>query len=346
MSELNTLYLDHHDFEKLITLGYREGLISHHNDGKQLTQNLINENRISNKSELLSLITLYDSLDSSDTIYDLKGFLNIGLIKPDCNLISPDEELSIFGTEERDFAYISAQNIIKANSIPLARYIINNWKILPYGFQSRNEIGTINRTAKLIRQWANGEYPEMSNDQFYLDVNIQFQIFFPKLWDIIFLSQKNNSSFKSSFNSNINKISNSINITDSQLYMVKTKLEKEVLILPKPRNIREAVDLRESNEMSRFRELLSSWLCHLKKGEDKLEKKIRKDIALANRELKISKHWIEYKQSPVNFWINSIGGHIPILSNILTVIGTIGGLHEKRVEKKLSWTRIVEIKKK
>ena len=50
----------------------------------------------------------------------------------------------------------------------------------------------------------------------------------------------------------------------------------------------------------------------------------------------------EYKRSPLNFWLSAIGGHIPLFSNIITIVRTVGGLYSKWSERKNNWILLVQ----
>ena len=78
----------------------------------------------------------------------------------------------------------------------------------------------------------------------------------------------------------------------------------------------------------------------IKEGNDKAIKKIEKDIVKANKELKYLGKWREYKDTQLYFIINSVGGHIPVLSNVLTLIYTFEALLSKEVERRNNWTML------
>ena len=73
---------------------------------------------------------------------------------------------------------------------------------------------------------------------------------------------------------------------------------------------------------------------HNSPNKFKTEKIIKKDLKKANMEFKRLGKYREYKESKFHFWLNSIGGHIPIFSNILTVVEMGTGFYEKNANKK------------
>jgi hypothetical protein len=136
-----------------------------------------------------------------------------------------------------------------------------------------------------------------------------------------------------------------VELIDNLYYLVKTNLTNEVLILPEPRSISEAIEMRNAKEMKKFREILSEWLSALVQGDVMLEKNIRRDIQKANIELEKLKHWRQFEKSPLNFWLNSIGGQIPYFSNILSAFNSVAGLYSTISEKNNSWVLFAQKKK-
>lgn len=114
--------------------------------------------------------------------------------------------------------------------------------------------------------------------------------------------------------------------------IAQTMLQDEIRILPNPSSLHDVFELRQRAEIARFRNVVSEWIQTIQEGRVKAEARIRRDIATANRDLRRLRLYKDYKRSPIAFWINAIGGHIPIFSNILTFVSTFG---EKALEK---WT--------
>ncbi len=106
--------------------------------------------------------------------------------------------------------------------------------------------------------------------------------------------------------------------------VARAALRDEIRILPNPSSIREVVKLRKSPELHRFREVVSEWILTIQEGRVAAERRVRSDVALANKDLKGLESWAEYKSSPLAFWIYAIGGHIPVFSNVLTLVSTFG----------------------
>lgn len=337
------LYLDPYDFENLCRLGIREGLIEKTYDDKPINLKWVGNHRINNKSKLLTLLTLYDFIDGTSTLYGMELFKKENVIHPFSRLIDSmnkgyhlDES-----SKEMEVAVQSAVRLIRLNADKIATYIIKNWQILPYGFTSKDEVATQSETIGVINDLMNFDYDVLDGDnQFYHAIHHHLVIMRGKLIDSIYFSIVENASFTSSILKEQKNISIK-EIQENREYIVSSKLHNELLLFPQPRTIKEAIELKNKKEMIRFRELLSEWSKSLMTGEITLEKKMRNDIKLANSELKISKKWKRYKETPFSFLFNAIGGHVPILSNIITVVDTLGKLHEKRVQQKHCWMSIL-----
>ena len=127
---------------------------------------------------------------------------------------------------------------------------------------------------------------------------------------------------------------------DDVYYIAKTRLQDEMLVLPEPRDLNDVLRMRNAKEMARFRQVLTQWCASLHEGSAKAEQRMRRDVAKANRELTRLSKWKRWKESPLNFVVSAVGGHIPILSNVLTVITMVGGMYEYRVERNHNWVMV------
>jgi hypothetical protein len=131
-------------------------------------------------------------------------------------------------------------------------------------------------------------------------------------------------------------------IIDDLYYVARTKLTDEICILPEPKSLNDVAQMREQKEMIRFREVLSEWYTTLQEGVDSFEIKARRDLRKANKELTRLSKWRSYDSSPIAFWINTIGGHIPILSNVLSAIYTVGRCFESYSQRRHGWILLVQ----
>jgi hypothetical protein len=124
--------------------------------------------------------------------------------------------------------------------------------------------------------------------------------------------------------------------------LLRVKFQKELTVVPAPRTIREAVDMGQSKEMKRLRQLIHKWIEEVRYDNLALESRIRKDIEKASRELKNLKKFKEYYESPVIFSVRAIAGQIPVISNVASAVDTIGGLYSRWIENRNYWIKIEE----
>jgi len=138
-------------------------------------------------------------------------------------------------------------------------------------------------------------------------------------------------------------VQNTQSTFDDIVCISQAMLRDEIRILPNPSCLKEVVELRQRSEIARFRDVVSEWFDTIQEGRVDIEKKIRRDIATANQDLRRLRSWQEYKESPIAFWINAIGGHIPLFSNLLTFISTFGDrAFSKWVTKKSGWAMLIQ----
>lgn len=129
---------------------------------------------------------------------------------------------------------------------------------------------------------------------------------------------------------------------DHLMCIAQATLKDEMKILPEPKNLKHAAELRRTPQIGRLREVVSEWVQTIQEGRVDAEKKIRGDITKANKELRQLDSWREYKNSNFAFWINAIGGHIPVFSNVLTVVSTFGDkAFTHTVEKRSGWALLL-----
>lgn len=126
-------------------------------------------------------------------------------------------------------------------------------------------------------------------------------------------------------------------IIEDIFYTVKINFSKDIVILPNPSNLDDVLRMRENKNLKRFRKVMTSWMDAANEGDEIMMKKIQEDIGKANKELKSLEKIAVFKESPLDFWVNSIGGHIPYLSNVITLLNTFAGIYDYAVHKKDDW---------
>lgn len=134
-------------------------------------------------------------------------------------------------------------------------------------------------------------------------------------------------------------VSNAAPLVNDLYYCVRARLGSQLLVLPTPTTIEEALRMRENKHLPRLRAVIGAWLEALGDGDLTIEKAIRKDITIANRALRRAEGWQTFSRSPISFWVRAIGGHIPLLSNVLSAVDLAGGLAENVVAMRHGWVR-------
>ncbi|MEO0684764.1 MAG: hypothetical protein AAFY76_06860, partial [Cyanobacteria bacterium J06649_11] len=170
--------------------------------------------------------------------------------------------------------------------------------------------------------------------KFYLDLVID------ELIESLFFSSKDDIVSVNSFGDFTNSIDDVNSFNEELNYIINIDLIREANIFPCPEDFDDVLRFRESKDIIRFREVTSNWISSLKEGNEKIIFKVQKDLIKANKQLKNLSKWKEYKNSQISFWVNSVGGHIPLLSNFLTLVYTADHFISKKIEDKNNWILI------
>lgn len=170
--------------------------------------------------------------------------------------------------------------------------------------------------------------------QFYFDMVVD------ELIESLFHSSKRGVVAVNSFSNIINDNIKTNKVKEDLEYIMRLELVKEANIFPYPENFDDVLRFRDSKDLHRFREVSSNWLSVIKEGNEKAIRKIETDLIKANQQLKSLRKWKEYKDSQIYFWINSVGGHIPIISNILTLLFTADHFISRKIEGQNNWIMI------
>lgn len=158
----------------------------------------------------------------------------------------------------------------------------------------------------------------------------------------LYQSTKNRNIFTSvlAVDQNFRRDRRIVSPEDNLYYLAKTNFKDETRFLPNPETLDDVFRLRESKHIQRYREVFGNWIQVATEGNVRLEEKLRKDLAKANKEIKKLNKWREYKESEINFVINAVGGHVPLLSNFLTIINTVAHIYEQRMEQRHCWIQM------
>lgn len=339
------LYFDSKKWDNLILLGIRERFIRRIEGEKQDSDYLFEtygNKRVNDKSAILRNIALFDKIECLDASYDLTNLINEGLFENDISVLDSFEELHPNNTineksenkELLELISFQATEILSKSK----RQVINHFRNvnhidIPENYSYRELSYSFDAA---IKYYTNYEQFHLDRAEPYFEEDLDW--LYRSIFVGIFKSYQEKSIYSPGLN--IDTVTNHLNpskLIDDVYYTVETKLSEEIKYLPCPQTLKEALTIRNKKEIRRFRDVLSFWIRSINDGDFQLEKTIRKDIQKANKELARLDYIREYTNSPMNFWLNSIGGHIPVFSNILTVTNMFLGLYEKYTLKKNNW---------
>ena len=327
------------------------------------------------KRKLLNILLIYDKIDCYANInnFDWSDFIKNGLIDNHSslqqNLIpeydAPDYwRTSVvlddnFDSELYSICCDITKNILQKNRERVINFFFrthsfydNSWFTLRHRDKAKQAykdnyedlLNRINISPENINlNLPYNIYIELEKS-FLLEFGTYLEFNFISISDNLYRSKSTESSIciSHTFDNPSNGRYKELNLIEEYEYLVTTKITDEIKYFPYPENMYDVLKYRERKEIRLFREVLSEWLRELRLGNVRGEERIRKDIKKANKELKRLNKWKEYERSPINFVINSIGGHIPILSNILTGIYSISFIYERHIDKKYAWLNMLK----
>lgn len=343
--DFNKLFFDSKKWDNLILLGIREGFIRRI-EGEKRDSNYLFETygnkRVNGKSDILRNIALFDKIECLDASFDLTNLINEGLFENDISVLDSFEELHPNNTINE-----KSENteLLKLVSFQATEILLKSKRQVINHFRNVNQIDIPNNYPyrelsysfdEAIKYYTNYEQFQFDKAEPYFEEDLDW--LYRSIFVGIFKSYQEKSIYSPGLN--IDRVTDHLNPTkliDDVYYTVETKLSDEITYLPYPQTLKEAITIRNKREIRRFREILSFWIRSINDGDYQLEEIIRKDIQKANKELTRLDYVREYTNSPMNFWLNSIGGHIPVFSNILTVTNMFFGLYEKYTLKKNNW---------
>jgi len=303
---------------------------------------------------IMRILVLYDKLDSSSFSLPLECDMALEFLKSNEIIDKKNhfEEITLFDDEEnywtnKDHNLNFAKNISK-------HLILNSKKIILHNFIneypmynrpfSKNYINISDLEEKYER--IIDLYQNDLSKEFFLKkegfgyiqfINYLF-ILLSNIEKAIYFSSKEKMCY---INSYISEQPSSRVLSDKVIediyYTVKINFHEDIVVLPDPNNLDDILRMRENKDLIRFRKVMSNWMDAANEGNEAMMKRIQKDIGKANKELKSLKKITVFKESPLCFWINSIGGHIPYLSNVITLVNTFEGIYNYTVHKKDDW---------
>lgn len=361
---LDNIYFDYIYRQELERLAIRSGWIDKLHDGDPLERSdlVMSDQSLSKRScSILRLITLFDHIDSCYSEYDWSRFKDEGILAEDAVLHTYHnslpkkiiwEEPNVIGDNVATFAHNAARKVFeeyRGNVIDLYLHyrLKGNFRTDVHAhrvYAGLSEPSThYSSFESMFNRYLNNYHLAWTDAIDGDDFADFFVDIYSSVVGGIYLSCKKNGSLATVVSNGV-KINRNfdIDIIDDLYYMARTKFTDEILILPDPIDIPEAVKMRKAKCMKRFRSIMAEWYDAILEGENIAEEKIRTDIGKANRELKKLVRWRSFNKSPINFWINAIGGQIPILSNILSLVSSAGKGYDWLIEKRHNWALVIQ----
>jgi hypothetical protein len=125
---------------------------------------------------------------------------------------------------------------------------------------------------------------------------------------------------------------------------VFVQFNDELKILPNPSSLSEAAEVSQSRPVKRLRAVLDEWLTQVGTATDALEQRIRRDIALANRDIQTLRRIRRHKESPLVFAIKAVAGQIPLVGNVVSGVESCVWLYEQQLERRSCWVTLRDVK--
>lgn len=280
-----------------------------------LSLNYLKDNGIIDRKNHIEGLTIFDKSESYWTITDKKLAFAQNVSK---HLILDSKKIimSNFLYEYPKYNRPFSKNFVNANDLEEKYNIILDLH--------QNEI----MEKRFLEREGNG-YSEFVNYLLILLSNIEKAVYFSSKEKMCYI------------NSYISEQPSSRVLSDKVIediyYTVKINFNEDIVVLPDPSNLDDVLRMRENKDLKRFRKVMTGWMDAANEGNETMMKKIQKDIGKANKELKSLEKITVFKESPLCFWINSIGGHIPYLSNVITLLNTFEGIYNYTVHKRDDW---------
>lgn len=288
--------------------------------------------------DLLTLLTLFESIDSNSSIYNFNRLIECGLIKENNSINSNDNPLASYD----DFYIKSAIDLMNIYKKDVIKYIKrcdrNNLKGLQKHSEAKEfwkEITHRMRTFYCISP--NGDeiwdlvsdYEKIINNcdecnslmsrdmEKALVYNNNVENVVGSLRDNLIEGLYRSEQASIPFASSIfydNPSFNNIKPIGDMYQTVKIHLPNEVNILPRPQTFEDVMRMRNSPYIKSFRKVMSEWSKYISKGEFKLAAKMKKDIIKANHNLEKLKKFTKVYDSMGARVFRVLGGMIPEIS--------------------------------
>ena len=336
---IGTLFLDASYRQSLEQLAIKEGLVVYDYEGNEAFAQEKFRNRLRRKT--LVAATVFDHVDANFSLFDCQPLCDVGLIK-DSAVVLSDFHLPVAAlaksdlTPNRVLARQTASSLLRVKRPQLISQYKRRLRPWQKDIHLDDELRHLFDVVLEHEHWLAADVPEYyKHREFVADL----EVYFGNIEQCSFLALEHNGAFTLADKMPISQ-TGALKVIEDTMCIAKTSLKDEIVYLPEPSSLAQALRMRDSRHMVRFRSVLAEWCDTLIEGNHRLEAKVRKDVRLANQSLRKLESWRRYEKSPINFAINAVGGHIPVLSNILSLVNTIATLVESSIEKRNAWTMV------
>lgn len=322
--------------------------------------------------KLLVILTLFENVDSSSSIYDFSKLIDIGIV-PERNSISVHrEDPDIYN----EYYINAASDLMKLFKRDVIRWVkVSEWNLIDslrkYAeskefwervdkkrrtfacSDSQGNILTLSDDYDRIVDTADKLFPlshayDLSDEERFLidlwynhDPALDIGSIRDNLVEGLYYSENKKIPFASAIFSNGFAFSK-IDAIETVYYTVKTYLPNEVNILPMPQSFEDVKKMRKSPYIRSFRAVMDEWSDYIEHGEFELAEKVKKDVIKANKQLERLEKFKKCISSPYTATINLIGGLVPNLSYILGPIAFANPYIHKFLHEKYGWTLLTK----
>ena len=340
------LYLDQKSRNLLEDFCIKNEMIDRFYYGDKLNDydiNLHTHHSLTGIKNLLILLTLFDKIDSNESIYNCNRLIDMGIIDQKAHIVAPyDSQLEYQEIWKKHASKYEVAHKIAMEIMELRKKeIITEFSKQTYHTQlyrdANGQLLSFDKDySKIIRY--SGYYDEFHPNSLFTYISCEVD----NLVRGIYYSINENMTI----GSGILQIPNKTMIPqyiDNVYRTVKTPLPQEINILPRPQSIKDVEKMRQSAELRSFRNVMKHWFYCMDNGDFSLAEKIKKDVIRANKNLTRLGKYQECKQSPYYRIFNLIGSEIPVLSTMLNILGFVSSFIEDDIQKKNEWILLPRI---
>lgn len=284
-------------------------------------------------SNLLSYLTLFENIDSNESVYDFHRLTEIGIINENAHIINEDDVFEHpTHNEKYDEVFEIALNIMKMKKRSIVSKFRREYPL--HNTLCRDEDDHILSLSK--------DYDEIIRFSNYYDNRNPNSVFsyisseMDNLMRGIYYSKYENLTIGTGCLSIPDRLE-TVKKIDDVYCTIKTQLPDEINIIPRPQNMEEVIKFRKSAELNSFRQIIQEWFKYIDEGDMLLAEKIKSDAIKANQALTKLERYQKCLHSPYFRVFNLVGGMIPGLSTILTIYGFISSFVEDGIQRDNEW---------